>query len=143
MVNRKKQMYRDKEKGKIAGVCAGLADYFGWEVWVVRIITFTALIFLPQVTFIAYFIAWFVIDKKKPSQQNELGGAFREETRFERGKDGSAIEVKTRVWESGKPPKQALSDIEREFRELESQVGSMESYVTSNEYRVKQEISRL
>ena len=143
MVIRKKQMYRDPEKGKIAGVCAGLADYFGWELWIVRIIALTALIFLPQVTFVAYVISWFVIDKKKPGIGTHESGGYREETRYERSKDGSAIEVKTRVWEAGKAPKYALSDIEKEFRELEADVGQMEGYVTSSEYRVKQEINRL
>lgn len=30
---RKRELYRDHQNGKVAGVCAGLADYFGWEAW--------------------------------------------------------------------------------------------------------------
>lgn len=30
------RFYRDTENRKIAGVCAGIADYFSWDVNVVR-----------------------------------------------------------------------------------------------------------
>ncbi|CUS49099.1 MAG: phage shock protein PspC [Idiomarinaceae bacterium HL-53] len=143
MVERKKQLYRDTKNGKIAGVCAGIAEYFGWELWVVRIVAVTALVVTQQVAFIAYVVAWFVIDKKEGGKHTSVNPTVREETRFEKRSDGRTIEVKTRVWEAGKPPKQALSDIVNEFRELERDVGSIERYVTSSEYRVKQEISRL
>ena len=33
MVNQRKELFRNKSKGKIAGVCAGLAEYLGWETW--------------------------------------------------------------------------------------------------------------
>lgn len=38
----KRELYRDPYNGKIAGVCAGLANYFGLEVWLVRILVITA-----------------------------------------------------------------------------------------------------
>ena len=31
------RFYLDKRNGKIMGVCAGIADYFGWDVTLVRI----------------------------------------------------------------------------------------------------------
>ena len=27
-----KKLYRDPQNGMIAGVCAGVAEYFGWEI---------------------------------------------------------------------------------------------------------------
>ncbi|MEV8877394.1 PspC domain-containing protein, partial [Mesorhizobium ciceri] len=35
-------LYRDPENGRIAGVCAGLANHFGMETWLVRILTVSA-----------------------------------------------------------------------------------------------------
>ena len=32
-----KELYRDTRNGKIGGVCAGIAQYFGIEPWIVRI----------------------------------------------------------------------------------------------------------
>ena len=38
MVNVKRPLYRIPKQGKIAGVCAGLADYFDFDVTLVRVI---------------------------------------------------------------------------------------------------------
>ena len=39
MTKMKRELLRDDRNGKIAGVCAGIADYFGWELWLVRVVT--------------------------------------------------------------------------------------------------------
>ena len=33
-----KHLYRDPQRGALGGVCAGLADYLGVEIWVVRLV---------------------------------------------------------------------------------------------------------
>ena len=40
---RPSRLYRNTERGKICGVCAGFADYFGISVFVVRIVAVIAL----------------------------------------------------------------------------------------------------
>ena len=47
---RKRQLQRNAETGKIAGVCAGLADYLNIETWVVRLI-FSPALFSLKVSF--------------------------------------------------------------------------------------------
>lgn len=37
-----KELYRDTANGKISGVCAGLANYLGAEVWLIRILVISA-----------------------------------------------------------------------------------------------------
>ncbi|WP_157981227.1 envelope stress response membrane protein PspC [Aliidiomarina iranensis] len=147
MAERKKELRRDEKRGKIGGVCAGIANYFGWELWVIRIIAVTALILASKVTFVAYLIAWIVLDKesKKSKGASDRGQdqTIREETRVERTADGRTIEVKTKVWEAGKLPHYALADIEGEFASMEKSLRSIESYVTSSEFRVRHEINRL
>ncbi len=54
----KKELLRDDRNGKIAGVCAGLADYFGWELWLVRVVALAAVLlgfgsFLPVLYLLA------------------------------------------------------------------------------------------
>ncbi len=144
MFKEKKRLYRDHRNGKVAGVCAGLAEYFGWEVWIIRIIFVTTLIFSSSVTLVAYIVAWVVLDKK-PAEKVYAGGSgpIREETRFERNSEGHTIEIKTRVWESGKAPKEALQDVVQEFSDLEDSLRDMERCVTSKQYQLRQEISRL
>lgn len=38
----RKTLYRDPNNGKLGGVCAGLAEYFGVEIWLMRILAVTA-----------------------------------------------------------------------------------------------------
>lgn len=47
------RLYRDPQHGAVAGVCSGLADYFEVEVWVVRLVLVTGLIFASFLTFFA------------------------------------------------------------------------------------------
>ena len=56
---------RDPSKGKIAGVCAGIAEYFGMEIWLVRILILTGFFLLaPPFFFVGYIAAWFILEKK-------------------------------------------------------------------------------
>lgn len=55
-----KKMYRDKHSGKIAGVCAGLSEYFLIDVTIIRII-FLVLLFGYGVGLIPYIILWIAL----------------------------------------------------------------------------------
>jgi len=57
-------LYRNRKKGYIGGVCAGLAEHFDIETWVVRLTFFAGLIFLQGFAFFAYLALWFIL---KPS----------------------------------------------------------------------------
>ena len=67
--NTQKQLFRDPERQKIAGVCAGLAAYFGMDITWMRLIWVGAFLFLwvaPGSSFlvvILYFILWAVLPK--------------------------------------------------------------------------------
>ncbi|MFF2087707.1 PspC domain-containing protein [Nocardia sp. NPDC058176] len=47
----------------IAGVCGGLAEYFGWNANIVRLV-FVASCLLPGPQFLVYLVLWLVIPKK-------------------------------------------------------------------------------
>lgn len=51
----------------LAGVCAGLADYFGWDVTVVRIVYALATVFTVFSGVIVYIILWIVMPEQKNS----------------------------------------------------------------------------
>lgn len=55
----------------LAGVCAGLADYFGWDVTVLRIVYVLATIFTAFSGTIVYLILWIVMPEKKYSEGYE------------------------------------------------------------------------
>jgi phage shock protein C len=139
------ELYRDPCQGKIAGVCAGLADYFGWETWLVRILVVSGVLLGMQWFVVIYIAAWFILDKKS--------GAAKKSKHFSRDTDGNntqendtfneSIKVKARIWQSGEPPRQAFHDIKRKYGVLEEQLRSIEKYVTSPEFTISREINRL
>lgn len=55
--------YRDRSKGVIAGVCAGLAEYFGVTAVLLRLI-FVLLAFSGGPAVLAYMILWIVLPDK-------------------------------------------------------------------------------
>ena len=73
-----KKLYRSKDDRIIAGVCGGLAEYFGIDPTIIRIIW---LIFaFTGMGVLAYVICWIVIpenpsQKGKPAKKVELEGA--------------------------------------------------------------------
>jgi phage shock protein C len=58
-----KRLYRDELNKKIAGVCAGLAEYLNIDVTIVRVVFALALI-LKGVGVLPYIVLWVVLPKK-------------------------------------------------------------------------------
>jgi phage shock protein C len=48
----------------IAGICGGLAETYGWEISVVRLITALGIIFSGSIIFFAYIIAWIIVPEE-------------------------------------------------------------------------------
>jgi phage shock protein C len=57
-----KKLYRSVKDTKIAGVCAGIADYFDIDPTIVRLLA-VFLLFAWLSSAVAYVIAWMVIPK--------------------------------------------------------------------------------
>ena len=126
-----RNLYRDPQQGKIAGVCAGLADYFGVETWIVRLLAISGLIFAGFITFTAYIAAWFLLDKKPVTLYGEQEGEFAE------------VRMKARTWQAGITPHQALGRIARELDTLAPRVKRLEKRVTSKEFPLQRECNKL
>jgi phage shock protein C len=58
-----KRLYRSRDDRMIAGLCGGLAAYFGVDPSLVRIIALVSL-FLPGPQILAYLIGWLVVPKE-------------------------------------------------------------------------------
>ena len=63
MKNIMKRLHRNKKDGKIAGICAGIGDYFDIDPVIVRLLFLLAL-FLGG-GLIVYIIAWVIIPVKE------------------------------------------------------------------------------
>lgn len=156
------ELYKIKEQGRIAGVCAGLAEYFGIETWLVRILTVTAfLLMAPPFVFVAYIALWLILDDKSNIDMSKRGTSSRFTTKgYTSGETGraqsasyngkgyqnkvdSSFKVKSKVWEAGLPPRQAFSDVKKKYQNIETKLRHLETYVTSKEFELNREISRL
>ncbi|MCL1036687.1 envelope stress response membrane protein PspC [Shewanella submarina] len=131
MTNRESRtLYRDPKAGKVAGVCAGIAEYFNLETWLVRVVAVS--IFLlggSGVILIIYIALWMILDIKPQSPQS--------------GSDFGDIGIKKKVWQAGEPAKQALRDLNAQFNSLEQRLRKMEHHVTSDQYDLKRQINNL
>ncbi|MFG0905840.1 envelope stress response membrane protein PspC [Photobacterium damselae] len=126
-----KTLYRDPVNGKLGGICAGLAEYFGMETWLVRILAVSA--FLLGVGFfatIAYIAAWLMLDKM-PQERTDQQETFKEHN------------IKQKPWQAGHPPGQILQNVELELSTMERKLRTMEAYVTSPAFDVEREIRKL
>lgn len=126
-----KEFYRIPEQGKIAGVCAGIAERFNMEVWLVRVCVVSAF-FLggSGFVFLMYIAAWFMLDKKPLSAPN-IGGLDH------------SVSVKSKVWQQGQPPRQAFREVKTQFRQIELRLRNVESFVTSKEFDLARQIDSL
>jgi phage shock protein C len=148
-------LHRDPSKGKIAGVCAGIAEYFGMEIWLVRILTLTGFFLLaPPFFFVGYIAAWFILEKKpRGMSTNARDEEIVSNTSHNRAQgkgwhnvsedDSEKVVVKSKVWQAGEPPKQAFMDIKQRFAKNETRLRKMETYVTSPQFHLNRELNKL
>ena len=66
----RKRLRRIKSQKKIAGVCAGFAEYFDMDVTMMRVIWVALLVLPPSVGLIAYIVAWVVLPLEEPVVQS-------------------------------------------------------------------------
>ena len=109
------RLWRDTDRGIIAGVCAGIAGYLGVEPIVVRLVAVLGLVFFFPPTIVAYVILALVL-RPKP----RMLYASPDEEAFWRG--------------VGTAPADTLHSLKRKFADLEARLGQMESQVASGDF---------
>ncbi|MGU3190964.1 envelope stress response membrane protein PspC [Vibrio cholerae] len=127
----KRELYRDPYNGKIAGVCAGLANYFGLEVWLVRILAITAALLGGTFLVLVAYVAMALMLEKLPKQ-------YREDIRSQQ-----AHTLKSKPWAQGQAPKELLHTLDRDLSQVETRIRSVEAYVTSEAFKVNREFRKL
>ena len=120
------RLRRDMRRAKIAGVCAGLADYFGWRLKMVRLAWILATIFFFPMPAVIYVLAAMLM---KRSDGEPAFYESPEEERFWR-----TFTVR---------PQATFSELRHRFRALETRIEQMEYAVTSNEYGLRKQFRDL
>lgn len=65
-----KKLYKSSSQKMVAGVCGGIAEYFGIEVTIVRLVWVAASLFLGS-GILLYIIAAIIIPKQTPESEWE------------------------------------------------------------------------
>ena len=129
---RSRTLRRDRKHGRIAGVCAGIANYLGMETWVVRCAAVTGLIFMPNIVFPAYWIAFFVIGKPEEDEDWPKDAQGREDH------NAPAPELGPRL-----SPRRSLRHVQADLMQAELRLRRIEYHITSGRYELQKELRKL
>lgn len=118
------KFYLDKQNKKVAGVCAGIADYTGIDVSLVRI----ALVLLTVTTSGSFVLAYFLAAWLAPDKPYGLYDT-PEDAKFWQG-------VRTNA-------KRSTAEVRSTFRELDRRLADLETLYTSRNSQLASEIESL
>ena len=119
-----RRLYRNPKDGWFAGVCAGIAEYFGTSPGVVRLLTFLSACFFTFPTLVAYLAAAFILQRRP-----EKLYADSEEEAF---------------WRSARlEPSRTAQDLSARFKDLERRLRAAEAKVTSSEFKLRRQFRDL
>ncbi len=116
------RLYRIKDKAILFGICAGIADYFDFNVTMVRIIVFVMLLVFQLPVIITYILARLILKDKPRELQDDVV------------KDEFYRNVRTQ-------PSDTVANIKHRFSKLEQRLQRMEKRVTSKEYQFDHDLN--
>jgi phage shock protein C len=120
----RRRFYRNKDRAVVAGVCAGLADYFGFNLKVTRILAFICLMMAMPMTLLVYFGTVFLVPSASGQGRETIHDpSFRQALRS--------------------APAQTMGDVRRRFQSLDNRLARLERYVTSSRFSLDQEFRKL
>ncbi|MFK8052601.1 MAG: PspC domain-containing protein [Woeseiaceae bacterium] len=124
--NNYRRFYRNRESKKIAGVCAGLADYFGFDLTVTRILAVIALLVAAPPVILLYIGITLLVpmsDLDPVVQQEPRRKEFRNHLRS--------------------APATTVTDVKRSLLRLDARLARMERVVTSPRFDLDRKIREL
>ncbi len=134
------KLYRDGENGMIAGVCAGLADFFDVNVKMLRIAVAVGALFFPSLI-LAYIVLALLLKKKSAGDGNGAADEPRKRKKKRARRDDSAATGFGS--QDHAQPHATLSRVRRRFADLDARLQRLEKYVTSERYRLDREFEGL
>ena len=118
-----RNLFRNKRDGKIAGVCAGLADHLRMDHWIMRVIFIAAFFVIGPVAIWVY-IAGIILLSKRPSQ-------WQPEREYD--EDRQEFCEKT-IFKHSRPAPERLRVAREKMDASLKRIEKMERYVTSSRF---------
>lgn len=123
-------LYRDRENGYIGGVCAGLANHFDIDTWVVRLTVFAAFLFLNGFIFFAYIALWIIL---KPG---------RGEVKYEYDEKRHQY-IPKKMFKYSDSANTRLSRARSRIQQASIRIEALERHVTSRKFDLEREFSSI
>lgn len=144
-----RRFYRDRDNAMLGGVCAGLAEYLGFNLKVTRLLAIVAFFMAMPVAVISYFAAVFLIPSASGlggshAKVSESGLSRRQERRARR-KEARACRNKRHCQSDDSVEQKAeiVKTIDERCQSLDQRLATLEKHVTSRRFQLDQEFSRL
>lgn len=118
-----RRLSRNSDKAILGGVCAGVADYFGFNLRATRFLVIVAFCMAMPITILAYLAVVFLVPATSGKHETHGDPEFRRSVRSS--------------------PAQAASDVRRRFKSLDRRLARLEKYVTSSRYQLDREFRNL
>lgn len=140
-------LYRNTRDGKIAGVCAGLADHWNVERWVVRLLAIVAFLFTGALAFWLYVAGWIMLAPRR--RVDDYGERWDDpveeyEEVVEMEYDEYQHDYRPRkMFRYSESPSVRLQRARERLDAAMQRVADMESYVTSRQFQLNKKISEL
>jgi phage shock protein C len=124
MSARRTSFYLDKGNAKWLGVCAGIADYTGIDLTVIRIVTVLGTVFGSGTLLIVYLIIAWMAPVRPMGLYDDADDA--------------------KFWQGVRQsPTRSTRDVRSKFRDLDRRLADVESYYTSRNSSLANEIDSL
>lgn len=142
-------LYRNTREGKIAGVAAGLADHLDVAHWVVRLLWVGAFLFTGTLALWAYLAGWILLAPRPSRRREDIDAAIVEGEYEEVPEVRMEYDERRHSYRPRKVFRYSDSSSERLKRARERldaalrRVEDMETYVTSRQYKLNKEFSKL
>ena len=138
-------LYRNTRDKYIAGVCAGLADHWGLEHWVVRIMAVAIFLFTGSLAMWAYVAGWILMAPRRETDDvpiDDIDGDAYEYVEMEYDEHQHGYRPR-KIFRYSDSPSVRLQRARERLDGALRRVEDMETYVTSRQYNLNREFSQL
>ena len=118
-----RRFYRNADKAMLGGVCAGIADYFGFNLCATRLLVIIAFFAMPLTALVYLALVLLIPSVSAREVPQPADPAFKRKVRAS--------------------PTQTMSDVRGRFKSLDRRLARLEKYVTSSRYQLDREFDRL
>jgi phage shock protein C len=129
---------RDPWRGRVSGVCAGIAGYYGLNLKLIRVLMIVAAFINPFLAIGGYALATFLL-QPLPEPHPDANGSAGGQSEMNAGSSAS----RAKAAEEELPPELRFAALKDKFRELEERTGGMETLVTSSEFRLRRDFKKM